>query len=551
MDPELDKLESSFNHKIEDWISKQGLIFQLTHITGNGSIVPKIYALCIRLLILSVIIICAFGYYLTKKPSTVGYREDIQKQIQEGLNASDVKVSNSSRSSEGFLTANLSMGAISLGETESSFFEDWFVTEEVVSELGKRYSKEYRNSASIEGIQLSPLGIADNNFSGWSGKNLKIAKLKLKLKTGANTDDLAKTAYSSLFKNYKTLKIDNIQVSDATLIWGNSETTSGSIKGAQLNILKNADSLEINVTGGTFSYAWLKKAKIDAMKVICNRDGNVLIESAQFKIGDGEFKLNASIQIKAMPEVNGEYIFTNVNVIDLVGQSNVNLLSGKIDGKGKFLGKLNSNKSIKTITEITLNANPAASNAELSSPEVKDQANENLLTIRGENIALLKTLQLKDQLHSYSILRTYNGVITIENQGLNTDIDLQDIRCGSNGLILMRGKIGYGIRDSEAAAEDENLSNLKDKENNKIVIDEKSHSELLNEREFSGEIELGITPDVFGDNKKVFEVYPIDIETVRVWFKIPLDGKIEEITTDLADRLFSLMQEDKNKLLNE
>lgn len=552
MDPELTKLESLFNKRIEEWITKQGLLFQFAHNTGNGSIYPKIYGLFVRLLILGVIGMVAFWFYLISRPNSIAYKEDIQRQLEMGLNASEVKISNISRDKGGLLTSKMLVAAITLGETKSSFFEDWYLKEEEVSVVGRRSVVEKKNLATIEGIQLSPLGIGDNFLSGWSGKELEIMKIELKLKVGAETDELALASYLSLFKEYETLKVGSIQVYDANLMWGYSDATDGSIKGAQLKVLRGNDSWEISVKGGRFSHGWLKDAEILDMKVICHRSGEVVIESAKFKIGDGELTLNAAIQIQSQPELSGTYAFENVEVLDLISEKYEEWVGGKIHGTGELSGKLNSKEGIKTITTVVLNGSSEGEIKDFSKFDSEEEKMDSVIILRGDNFQLLKVIQISDLRNSYSRLRAYRGTLVIENQGMNSQITVNDVRFGSNELILMRGKFDYApsLEEQQNEKIDTSSLELSDVEAEPIeelAKDDEDVSMKVAPRVFSGDLEMGIIPDVFESNAKVFEHYPVDSETIRVWFNIKMEGQFEQLTYELGELLFEIMEEEENK----
>jgi hypothetical protein len=551
MNPELEKLESAFNTKIEAWISKQGLLFQFAHNTGAGSIYPKIYGLFVRIIILGLIALAIFWFYLSSRPDSIDFKEDVQRQLQAGLNATDLKISNITRDKGGLLTGKLLIASLSMGETETSFFEDWFVTEEQVSAVGRRSLVEKKNTASLEGIHLSPLGIGDNYLSGWSGKELQISKMEMKVKTGAETDQSALDAYLSLFKEYESLKIDNIQVFDANLLWGYSELTSGSIKGAQLNILRGQDSWEVNVTGGMFSHGWLHDAEIKQMKVICKRSGEVVIESATFIIGDGELELKASIKVQAQPVLAGSYAFKNVDVIDLIGAQYEDLFDGEIDGQGELSGMLNSEAGIKSITTIDLRGSPQRATLDFTKSETKEEKKDSILIIRGDNFQFLKTMQINDPRNSYSLLRAHSGRLIIENQGTYTQIEVNDLRCGFNDLILIRGKFDFALRQVEEKIEKADASSSEEREIKSNSVEEAADSEeistkMLTLRVFSGELNMGIIPEAFENKDKILNAYPVDNETLRVWFTVNMSGQLEELTNELADELYMIMQEDEN-----
>lgn len=549
MDPELETLEASFNTRIEKWISKQGLFFQFTHDTGSGSMFPKICGLLFRLLILALIGLVVFWFYLTSMPNSAAFKLDVEQQIAKGLNAGEVEISRVSRAMSGFLTGEMKLSTVSLGETPTSFFEDWHVMEEDVSVVGRRSIIDQKKTATFEGVSLSPLGIGDNYFSGWSLKEMKILKMELKLKTGDTTDEEAMASYSSLFKEYESLNIDTIQVFDATLLWGYSETTAGAIRGAQLDITKGLDSWEIIITGGTFSHNWLQDATINKMKVICMPTGEVKIESASLRLGEGILNFDASIQVKAEPELKGSYSFENVEVTDLIGDSYEDWLDGNLEGAGLIEGKMNSAEGIKITTKIELSGSAKSLVTSDASFESKNGENDNVLIIRGDNLPLLKLMQMKDPRNSYSLIRAYKGTLIIENQDTDTEVTINDLRCGDNDLILMKGKFDYALRTARAEDKEQDVSSLElndtgEGEDAENTLDE---FEAINTvRAFSGKLELGLIPEVFENNIKVLDVYPVDNSTLRVWFNIDLQGQLEELTEELADELYEIMKDDEN-----
>ncbi len=547
MDPELETLEASFNERAEQWISKQGLMFQFSHNTGAGSMFPKICGLVFRLIILAVLGLVCFWFYLTNQPNSASFRDSVIEQVQKGMHAGEVEIKNITRDKGKLLSGEMLISNVALGESDHTFFEDWHVIEEDVSVVGRRSMIERKKTATFQGVNLSPLDLGDNYFSGWSAKEMKIQKMELKLKTGADTDDLAKAAYSTLFTQYESLDIDAIQIFDATLLWGHSETSSGSIKGARLDIVKGVDSWEINVTDGTFSHGWLRDAGINSMKVICKKSGEVNIESASLSLGVGSLSFSASIQIKAQPELTGNYSFENVEVLDLIGRSYESWLDGNIIGKGELNGKLNSAEGIKVTTTINLSGSAKVIGTEDAPIQPNASKDDSVIIVRGDNFQLLKLMQMKDPRNSYSLLRAHKGQVIVESQGKDTQVTLKDVRCGLNDLILMKGQFEYAIRTAKSKEADIDASSLELNESDLNPDKSQSSNETLETvRAFSGQVKLGLIPDVFENNIRVLDVYPVDNATLRVWFDVELSGQLEELTEELADKLYDIMKGDEN-----
>lgn len=509
---------------------------------------PKICGLIFRLIILAVIGIVVFWFYLTKRPGTEVFRASVEEQVASGLNARNVEISNISRAKGGLFSGEMLLSTLVLEETEKSFFEDWHVKEEDVSVVGRKSVVDRKKTATFYGVNISPLGIGDNFISGWSAKLIKVLKMELKLKTGAGSDSESLAIYESLFKKYDSLNISAIQIYDGTIHWGHTETNSGSIKGARLDIIKREDSWEINLSGGMFSHGWLKNAVINDMKIICKRSGEVLIKASSLGMGNGYMDINASIKVQAQPDVSGEYSFNNLKVTDLIGPSYAEWLDGSIKGTGSITGNLNTAAGLKFKTTVNLAVNNNSKDTTTENPKPGSDSDDSVIIIRGDNFQLFKLMQMKDPRNSYSLLRAHKGTVVVENQGLDTQVTLDDVRCGLNDLIFMKGKFDYAVRTLEEEEEKIDIKRLEKREVEKYQnVDSSNSSESPKTvRAFSGDIKFGLIPKVFENNIKVLDVYPVDNATLRVWFDISLRGQLEELTEELADKLYDIMKEENN-----
>ena len=58
-------------------------------------------------------------------------------------------------------------------------------------------------------------------------------------------------------------------------------------------------------------------------------------------------------------------------------------------------------------------------------------------------------------------------------------------------------------------------------------------------KRFFGKLELGLQPNVFEKINELSEEYPLDTETGKVWFDVPLDGTFETLTLKQAKMLYT------------
>ena len=83
---------------------------------------------------------------------------------------------------------------------------------------------------------------------------------------------------------------------------------------------------------------------------------------------------------------------------------------------------------------------------------------------------------------------------------------------------------------------------IKKPESSKDTIAEFFKKDVLAEvgiKRFFGKLELGLQPNVFAKINELSEEYPLDTETGKVWFDVPLDGTFETLTLKQAKMLYT------------
>jgi len=556
MDPELNRLEKDFSIRLDRWISKQGILFQLRHSSGAGSVLPKLFALLFRLFIVLLIGLIIFWFYLKNRPNSESYKEDLATQIKAGTNAESVEIKSVERYKGGLLDAQLKISNFTLGGSETSFYEDWYAEEKERDINGNVYLEKKRKQLVVQAAVVQPLGIGDGILHGWSGKKITLGSLQCHLKTGAETNEKAMASYLSLFKGYDSLTVNNIIIDEANIGWG-YEISKGSIKGAAIEALKQNGVWKITVTGGTFSHGWLQNAGIKTMSIECHDDGLVKIVSAELRIGDGTISFDAEIQIKSKPVVKGKFEFKGIEVIDLVGKEYAAWLDGQVQGKGTLDGTLNSLSGIKSVTTVTLNAPPTtpATPAGETAIVQKVSSDDSFLVIRGK-FPILKAMQRINGVNSYNLLRLNIGEFIIEQTGGDTTI--RDINVRSDDFLIVNGGVKYvwtSLREKNAKKVDpdselKSLIDEKEKasEDKDLAGGNRPGDRLV--KTFSGELTMGFIPQVFEAYPEILKVYPEDANTIRVWIPVPMAGEMREASSSTADKLNKIVQEAREKKEN-
>ncbi len=74
-----------FNELMNEWVSRQGLWFQLRHAADGQTFMARMARLGLRLVLLLVVVAVAFWIYLVKRVESAGFRESLQASVESTL----------------------------------------------------------------------------------------------------------------------------------------------------------------------------------------------------------------------------------------------------------------------------------------------------------------------------------------------------------------------------------------------------------------------------------------------------------------------------------
>lgn len=320
-----DERLAEFNGRINTWISKQGLVFQLTHggtgLGGHPPIVGALIRAVLSVLILVLIGVLAYGGFLVKKATSKDLPDEISKGLAEGLKVESVTalgfVRNSSSSSFREIVAE--------GD-EDSFFN------------------------SLHGFNVSvPMQLTDGLFSTWDAEKVSINTLKADLKAGALDDPLAAEIWSSLFYERPSFQFRQLEILKTSLSWGYvSPATWGQIKESRLVATRSSGNWELSFTGGSFSQGFLRDFEIQKMVVTLDQEKGIQIKEAQcLTPGGGTFDWSASlVEGGARPTIQCMGQLTDIPIAMFLPKGLLPLVHGRISASMTGTGSTNEENGI-------------------------------------------------------------------------------------------------------------------------------------------------------------------------------------------------------------
>lgn len=538
MNPDQERL-NAFQARMNGWVSSQGLMFQLRHggsvLGAKSPFLASAMGLMVRLGVLAVVGLLGFWIYLAKRVEYDGFREDLEAGVARVLKAESVDVSGVGRQ-RGFLNLNV----MSVAGGEESFF----------------YAAEIRGARTR-------MGLLDGLLKPWGGGELVMKELRVKVKSGAETDEAAAAAFASLFNEAEGFRFSKLVVDQATVFWGYSKQHRGGIRDAKMVAERTENGWRVVFSGGQFSQNWLKNLDVERFVVEIGKDG-ITIPEMKFRRGEGtvqgrlEFVAGGS-----RPQVRGAGSMTGLPIWNALNPEFRRFIDGRISGTFEIDGFMNSQEGIGIKMDVVLE--------EGDKIELKDR------------FQLFVVISAADRFRSYKRVRFTNGRFRLETGGGKMRVG--DIWLSAPDLMQLEGAFVARpptkdevkeFMDHEAGATVGELPDLlmpaaDEEESDEFTLkraaktdkeDEgmnaagsiipgsefgfKSRQELEEEavqreqnKQLIGGIRVGLTKDTFSRYPAMDAAYPVGADGMR-WLTIPLKGSIFSVGVNEAERLTEL-----------
>ena len=208
---------NAFQSRMSNWVSRQGLFFQLRYASAvkgaESTVFGALMRLVVRLAILMLLVLLGFWIFLVVRVDFGWFRTDMGENISKALRTDSAMVGSVKRE-----RGELVLPKVSLGGGSESFFYD----------------------AEIRDLRTR-MGLLDGVLRDWDGEMIFIRDLVLSLKSGADTDEAASTAYEALFRKPEKFSFKVLEVESTTLNWGYSDMHRGAIEGSHLKATRREE----------------------------------------------------------------------------------------------------------------------------------------------------------------------------------------------------------------------------------------------------------------------------------------------------------------------
>lgn len=540
----------NFNERLSQWVANQGFWFQIRYsMTGSGSAGTAMFHLLrlgSRLLVFLLIIAVGGWIYLLKVPDSVKFKDGLEENLKGGLFASEAELKGFSQS-QGELTIN----RLTCQGGNETFFT----------------ALEARN------IRCK-MGILDGVAGEWDTGVVVISRLDIELRAGADDAESARMLAKALFNLPRKVLVNTINVVDASLQWGYSERTRGSIENSELKIQRQGGGWKMSFKGGKFSQNWLRGLEIVNLVVICDAEG-IVFEKAELRSGGGTVDFSGlKVTGGERPSIAGSAKIRSLGLVSVLPAALRNFVDGSFSGNFKVSGSTNSTEGVGFEGVTTLDG-------------------QDTLTLH-DRIYLLKALSGVDYLRNYHRVDFNKGSLAIKTTAGGMVLTNVDLKAGElftlSGNIKVRlptpeetkaaieknakagnapvydgedaGLDGAGVSKKEdtdftlrRAAREVKRANERGKQDgsdlasqpSELNFDSRQFEAQASERLsrtllYEGSFDISIPPDAFDAAPRLIEHYPVDKKIGRIPMKVPIEGALHEVTLKQGEDIYQLRE---------
>lgn len=315
---------AEFNGRMNDWIAKQGLIFQLTHGgTGLGG-KPPIIGSIIRfttsiLLLLLLTVICYAGFLFWKATG-----DDLPKQFRKSI-----------------------AGALGVQEVTATGFERDLSSGSYKQILAEGNEETFFNYLEARSIQFA-MEPANGLFGNWDAKKLSISELKVAIKAGEADDEQAQKSWQSFFFESPSFTFSKLDVAKTNLTWGYSTpATWGAIANSTLTAHRTPEGWSLKFRGGTFSQGIFRDFSIETLSVELTKLGGLNVTEAKLTQNEGSFQWSGGMTTGgARPTFDFNGQFSDIPVASFLPRGLLPLVNGTLSGHLSASGSTNDSDGI-------------------------------------------------------------------------------------------------------------------------------------------------------------------------------------------------------------
>lgn len=532
----------NFQERLNQWVANQGFWFQIRHSLLGGGFGGKmmfhVFRITLRLAIFLLIFAIGSWIYLLKRTDSKQFQESLQSNLRQSLAVQELA-----------MHATRSQSQLEISRLGAEGGPDTFFS-----------TLEARNVRCR-------MSLTDGLFGTWDPGIISISRLDVDLRAGADDAEAANRMAHVIFSHPEEALIRTIDVASASLRWGYSARTRGSITSSRLNIQRTDTGWRLLFKDGTFSQNWLRDLEIVQISVLCEPDG-LFFEEARLRHGKATVDFSGlRVEANERPLVKGAIRIKNLDLESVLPSSHQAILSGTFSTDLTVSGSTNSSDGLAFEGMVTMDGSDVISLRDrvhiLKALSVVDYSRNYHRVDFNEGSFHLKTigggLHLKDirlraddlfTLSGNLVVRLPNNeeVRTAVQRGLFAESSAYLGETGDNSLPLGPQDTNFTLKHAANAAklmrdgvQNPDTMDLFERLGLSVEmrkLEAEAADRLSRMLRYQGELVITLPADAFEHASKLRQKYPVNLDIGRIPIKIPLDGYLDELTLPQAESVY-------------
>ena len=357
MDKPKRPIEKSYSDVMNEWAEQRNLInadrSRLLHPAYDAHPAARLFGYLVRLLLLALVPAGIYLFLLVQHLDS----EEFNTMISDGIVQTLGSEKGETRGAHWKFDGILSVNSLKASGGPGTFYEE-LEGRDIATRVA--FPALFRKEWMLPRVSIGELSIAlrsgglgkvplyqpeDDGVSLPSGGGAEAGTPK----TGAlprPAPKLLRAGYG-IGPDFKTMRINAVQMARLNTTWGSGPATSGALTGMQTDLTRTAGGWAISGNGGDFRQSWLDGMKLQKLSVQLGSDAAVINEAAFTRTSGGEGHFTGRMTLGELPEVEGVIQLAGVALQELVPTPAAALFS--VEGKGtlKLSGSVNRSTGIR------------------------------------------------------------------------------------------------------------------------------------------------------------------------------------------------------------
>ncbi|MGA0846424.1 MAG: hypothetical protein ACO3RV_07780, partial [Luteolibacter sp.] len=393
---------------------------------------------------------------------------------------------------------------------------------EIARMAGFSESSTFFDSFEARNVRMK-MNLIDGLFGKWKTGNIAVARLEADLRAGTNDDEGAEKLSKVVFAQSSKVEVQAIEIASASLHWGYSEPTRGSILNSEMLVQRVGNGWRLSFKKGRFRQNWLRNLTIKDLVILVEPSG-LTVERAELTRGEGSVSFDGlKVKSGARPELDGIVKIRNLNLESILPPTLLNFVDGSLSGDFKVFGSTNSGEGVGFEGQVVLDGRDSIS--------IRDR------------IHLLKALSVIDYSRNYRRVDFSTGSFDIRTHDGGLSLSNMDIQ--AEELFAMTGNFTVRLPSQEEV--DKAVAETTELESSPLFI---SEDEIAEARRLTDRNDEDFSLRKAAQAARRIQEGSQSQESLNAFDRLSVSGELRQLRDQAANRMSRMLQYEGNLMVS-